>query len=47
MKGILKMAEPGFEVKELIGGLDWWKRDGYSTEGTAGVKGKMEVHCAC
>ena len=31
-KGALKLAELGFQVKELIGGLDWWKRDGYPTE---------------
>lgn len=31
-KGALKLAELGFQVKELIGGIDWWKRDGYSTE---------------
>jgi rhodanese-related sulfurtransferase len=31
-KGALKLAELGFEVRELIGGLDWWKRDGYPTE---------------
>jgi rhodanese-related sulfurtransferase len=30
-KGALKLAELGFQVKELIGGLDWWKRDGYPT----------------
>ena len=30
-KGALKMARLGFRVKELIGGLDWWKRDGYPT----------------
>jgi rhodanese-related sulfurtransferase len=29
-KGALKMAELGFEVKELLGGLDWWKRDGHN-----------------
>jgi rhodanese-related sulfurtransferase len=28
-KGALRLAELGFRVKELIGGLDWWKRDGY------------------
>ena len=27
-KGALKLAQLGFRVKELIGGLDWWKRDG-------------------
>jgi len=31
-KGALKMAELGFRTKELIGGLDWWKRDGHPTE---------------
>lgn len=34
-KGALNMAKLGFKVKELIGGLDWWKRDGHPTEGTA------------
>ncbi|HEY7237558.1 MAG TPA: rhodanese-like domain-containing protein [Burkholderiales bacterium] len=31
-KGALKMTELGFRTKELIGGLDWWKRDGHPTE---------------
>jgi rhodanese-related sulfurtransferase len=31
-KGALKLTELGFRVKELIGGIDWWKRDGYPTE---------------
>jgi rhodanese-related sulfurtransferase len=31
-KGALKLAELGFQVKELIGGIDWWKRDGYPVE---------------
>jgi len=31
-KGALKLAELGFRVKELIGGIEWWKRDGYATE---------------
>ncbi len=30
--GALKLAELGFQVKELIGGIDWWKRDGYATQ---------------
>ncbi len=30
-KGALRMAELGFRVRELIGGLDWWKRDGHPT----------------
>ena len=31
-KAALKLAELGYRVKELIGGIDWWKRDGYATE---------------
>jgi rhodanese-related sulfurtransferase len=34
-KGALNLSRLGFRVKELMGGLDWWKRDGYPTEGTA------------
>ncbi|MFO0919017.1 MAG: rhodanese-like domain-containing protein [Planctomycetaceae bacterium] len=30
-KGALAMTQLGFRVKELIGGLEWWKRDGYPT----------------
>ncbi|MEO7427335.1 MAG: rhodanese-like domain-containing protein [Fibrobacteria bacterium] len=32
-KGALNMAKLGFQVKELIGGLDWWKRDGHPIHG--------------
>lgn len=45
-KGALKMAKLGFKVKELMGGIAWWKFDGYATEGTNAAEGaKME--CAC
>ena len=30
-KGALAMTKLGFRVKELIGGIDWWRRDGYPT----------------
>jgi rhodanese-related sulfurtransferase len=46
-KGAMKLSSFNFKVKELIGGLDWWKRDGYSTEGFAGVKRDVTVQCAC
>ena len=32
-KTALKMLTLGFRVKELLGGLHWWKRDGYATAG--------------
>jgi len=45
-KSALKMAKLGFRVKELLGGIDWWKRDGYATEGAEGRTGK-QIACAC
>lgn len=39
-KGALKLARLGFRVKELLGGLDWWKRDGYATSGERKTSGK-------
>jgi rhodanese-related sulfurtransferase len=44
-KGALNMAKLGFRVKELIGGLDWWKRDGHKTE--AGSAVAREGTCGC
>ena len=32
-KGALKMTQLGFKVKELMGGIEWWKFDGYATVG--------------
>lgn len=45
-KGALNMARLGFQVKELMGGLDWWKRDGYATEGAKAAEGRQLV-CGC
>jgi rhodanese-related sulfurtransferase len=43
-KGALAMTKLGFRVKELMGGLDWWKRDGHPT--SIGDSGKG-VTCGC
>ena len=45
-RGALKMTQLGFRVRELIGGLDWWKRDGYATEGEKASLG-TQIACAC
>ena len=45
-KTALKLLNLGFKVRELIGGLDWWKRDGYATEGEKARAGK-ELVCGC
>ena len=44
-KGALNMLKLGFRVKELIGGLDWWKRDGHKTD--SGVAGTSPADCGC
>ena len=44
-KGALNMTKLGFRAKELIGGLDWWKRDGHKTEGGAATTNP--VACGC
>ncbi|MCM2681263.1 rhodanese-like domain-containing protein [Echinimonas agarilytica] len=45
-KGALNLARLGFNVKELLGGLDWWRRDGYATEGREATPGR-QVDCGC
>ena len=45
-KTALKLLTLGFAVRELIGGLDWWKRDGYATAGENARPGTV-VACAC
>ena len=45
-KTALKLLELGFQVRELIGGLDWWKRDGHATHGTAARAG-IDTDCGC
>jgi rhodanese-related sulfurtransferase len=44
-KGAVNMLKLGFAVKELIGGIDWWKRDGHKTH-TATASDKS-VSCGC
>ena len=45
-KTALKLLTLGFRVRELMGGLDWWKRDGYTTAGDAARAG-TEISCGC
>lgn len=46
--GALKMARLGFKVKELIGGIAWWREHGYPIA-TGAVKeaAAAEPQCAC
>lgn len=45
-KGALNLAKFGFNVKELLGGLEWWKRDGYATVGKQASEGR-KIDCGC
>lgn len=46
-KGALNMSRLGFKVKELIGGIEWWKFDGYAIEGNKGNNTGQKMECAC
>ncbi|MBP6385500.1 MAG: rhodanese-like domain-containing protein [Pseudarcicella sp.] len=46
-KGALNMTRLGFKVKELMGGLQWWKIDGYATEGLNANKEGEKIACNC
>jgi len=45
-KTALKLLTLGFQVRELIGGLDWWKRDGYATHGSK-ARAEGAIRCGC
>ena len=44
-KAAFRLAELGFVVKEMLGGIDWWVRDGYAIEtgGPADVRAAGEA----
>ena len=46
-KGALNMTKLGFRVKELMGGLDWWKRDCHPTEGNVVATQDNNPVCGC
>jgi rhodanese-related sulfurtransferase len=46
-RAALNLTRLGFKVKELIGGIQWWKLDGYAVEGTNAKKEGVVVSCAC
>lgn len=48
-QGAHKLAALGFRVKELIGGLHWWRQDGFAVAvgSEAGVLLEGGIACAC
>ena len=45
-KTALNLLELGFRVRELIGGLDWWRRDGFATHGID-ASPDSDIRCEC
>lgn len=47
-KGALKLAQLGYRVKELIGGIDWWKKEQYPVAVNNSCTAiTSDVHCGC
>lgn len=47
-KGAIGMLQLGFRVKELLGGLDWWKRDGHAVEVDGSLGASSDApSCGC
>jgi rhodanese-related sulfurtransferase len=40
-KGAVRLAALGFRVKEMIGGLEYWRREGHAVEGSAGASAPL------
>lgn len=45
-KGALNMVQLGFRVKELIGGIDCWRFDGYPVDGLEPVQANGSCGCS-
>lgn len=49
-KGAYALASRGFQVKEMLGGLDFWKRDGFPLASGAEpgrLQGESLLACSC
>lgn len=44
-KAAVQLSRLGYRVKEMIGGLDWWRRDGLPVH--EGEKAAYAVACGC
>jgi len=44
-KGALNMHRLGFRVKEMMGGMEWWLRDGLETHGTESATPNPSCNC--
>ncbi len=46
-KAAFKLTALGFRVKEMLGGIDWWKRDGYQVAtGVAAAQEHLHAQAA-
>jgi rhodanese-related sulfurtransferase len=44
-KAAVKLSRLGYRVKEMIGGIDWWRRDGLAVH--EGETATRAVVCGC
>jgi rhodanese-related sulfurtransferase len=40
-KAAMRLSALGFQVKEMIGGLEYWRREGYAVEGTSTAEASL------
>lgn len=40
-RGAARLSELGFRVKEMIGGLEYWRHEGHEVEGTEGAEAPL------
>jgi rhodanese-related sulfurtransferase len=40
-KGAARLSALGFQVKEMIGGLEYWRHEGYAVEGSLGSEAPL------
>jgi rhodanese-related sulfurtransferase len=47
IKGAYRLTQLGFRAKELLGGIEWWRRDGYEVHSASGAVAGSGIVCGC
>jgi rhodanese-related sulfurtransferase len=46
-KAAVKLSRLGYRVKEMIGGMDWWRRDGFAVATGSETPAGAGIVCGC
>jgi rhodanese-related sulfurtransferase len=46
-KAAVKLSRLGYRVKEMIGGMDWWRRDGFAVATGSETPVAAGIVCGC